>query len=121
MCYGSNCRLQGDEEQLGRYLLQLGCSGGNGSGNLREDWESLCHCKKSYLIASTFNEATCASLVGKELPGSIQKVSCEPYEYEVPGSGETIELNYRWEYTQEGRQVVQPEEVFSVNGSVSCK
>lgn len=51
-------------------------------------------------MASTFDESTCKTLIGKQLPGSIQKVeSDEPYEYTVPSTGETILLDYRYEYS----------------------
>ncbi|HXH98708.1 MAG TPA: hypothetical protein VNI52_00445 [Sphingobacteriaceae bacterium] len=52
------------------------------------------------LIPSTFDEAVCKTLIGKQMPGSIQKVEAdEPYEYTVPSTGETILLDYRYEYS----------------------
>lgn len=48
-------------------------------------------------ISSTFDEETCKGLVGTKLPGSIEKVQCEPYDYKIE-SGETIQLNYSWRY-----------------------
>lgn len=62
----------------------------------------------------TFDEPTCASMVGKELPGSIKRVDCEPYEYTIPESGETIELSHRWEYIATEVQI--PKLPFSENG-----
>jgi hypothetical protein len=47
-------------------------------------------------------------LVGKEIPGTIQKVSCEPFEYTIKDTGEVISMEHRWEYFPEG---VTPEEV----------
>ena len=52
-------------------------------------------------VPSTFNEATCESILGKELPGTIRKVSVEPYEYSIPESGEVITLSHRYEYVGE--------------------
>lgn len=49
-------------------------------------------------ISSTFDEATCKSLVGTKLPGSIEKVQCEPYDYTIENTGESIQLNYNWRY-----------------------
>ena len=49
-------------------------------------------------ITSTFNEETCKRMIGTTMPGSIQKVDSEPYEYTVPESGEVITLEHRWEY-----------------------
>jgi len=52
-------------------------------------------------ITSTFNEETCKRMIGKTMPGTIQKVDSEPYEYTVPESGEIITLSHRWEYKPE--------------------
>ena len=52
-------------------------------------------------ISTTFDEATCKSLIGTELPGNIQKVSCEPYEYSVVETSEVLTLDYRWQYIDE--------------------
>lgn len=49
-------------------------------------------------ISSTFDELTCQSLIGAELPGAIQKVECEPYEYTIKETGEVISLSHRYEY-----------------------
>ncbi|NNF34913.1 MAG: hypothetical protein HKN68_12440 [Saprospiraceae bacterium] len=56
-------------------------------------------------ITSTFNEITCQGLIGNEIPGKIQKVNCEPYEYRIEESGEVIELTHKYEYLPE-----EPEE-----------
>jgi hypothetical protein len=50
-------------------------------------------------LPTTFDESTCQSLVGQELPGTIQKVECEPYEYMIEKTGEVIMLSHRFEYT----------------------
>ena len=59
-------------------------------------------------ISSTFDETTAAALIGKQLSGDIIKVSCEPYEWVVPETGEVIELEHRYEYVPEGVQSVAP-------------
>jgi hypothetical protein len=79
-------------------------------------------------ISSTFDEATAAALVGTQIPGKIIKVSCEPYEWVVPESGELVTLDYRYEFVPEGTEskvfkpsVVQPKRtnpVFSENGEM---
>lgn len=56
---------------------------------------------KKCMIPSTFDEQTCKSVLGEQLPGTICKRSCEPYEYTVQETGEIIEMNYRWEYLAE--------------------
>lgn len=52
-------------------------------------------------ISSTFDEHTCIALIGTELPGTVQKVECEPYEYTVKDTGEIITLSHRYEYVEE--------------------
>lgn len=52
-------------------------------------------------IPSTFDEETCKELVGQQLPGSIMKVPCAPYEYTIEQTGEVIKLDYRFEYVPE--------------------
>jgi len=57
---------------------------------------------KSATMSSTFDENTCKSLIGEEIPGAIKKVETEPYEYAVPETGEVITLSHRWEFQKEG-------------------
>lgn len=52
-------------------------------------------------LASTFNEKTCASLLGTELPGNIGKISCEPYKYTIPDTNEEVTLTHKYEYMPE--------------------
>ncbi|MFD0762720.1 hypothetical protein ACFQZW_11565 [Lutibacter aestuarii] len=62
---------------------------------------------RSARIACTFDEETCASLKGTELPGSIKKVQVESYEYAVPTTGEIITLSHRYEYVDEQESIVR--------------
>jgi hypothetical protein len=69
-------------------------------------------------VTSTFIEEYCKELVGQKLPGSIQRMPCEPYEFTIPETGEIIKLDYRWIYLKEGEtvdSVVQEEEVVQGN------
>ena len=52
-------------------------------------------------ISSTFDELTCQALIGTELPGKVEKVECEAYEYTIKDTGEVITLNHRFEYSEE--------------------
>ncbi|MFH5883680.1 hypothetical protein ACG2F4_05165 [Halalkalibaculum sp. DA3122] len=60
-------------------------------------------------IPSTFDGAKCEALIGKQLPGSIDRVPCEKYEYELE-NGEKIILEHTWEYNP--TPVSMEEEVF---------
>jgi hypothetical protein len=55
-------------------------------------------------LPTTFDEATCQSLLGQELQGTIQKVDCEPYEYVIQQTGEVVTLTHRFEYVEEKLQ-----------------
>lgn len=52
-------------------------------------------------ISSTFDELTCQSLIGTELPGNIEKVNCNPYEYTIRDTGEVIMLSHKFQYVEE--------------------
>lgn len=52
-------------------------------------------------VSCTFNEATCVSLIGTQLPGSIRKVEVDAYDYTVPDTGEVLELTHRFEFVSE--------------------
>ena len=52
-------------------------------------------------VTSTFDETTCEQLVGSELPGRIEKEECEPYEYTIPETGETVVLRHTYVYNPE--------------------
>lgn len=49
-------------------------------------------------ISCTFNEVVCKALIGKQLPGRIEKMECDPYDYQIPNSDEVIRLNYIYYY-----------------------
>lgn len=50
-------------------------------------------------MPATFDEVTCKSMVGKQIPGSIIKQECEPYEYIIPRTKEVVELCYNYVYS----------------------
>jgi hypothetical protein len=57
---------------------------------------------KSCSIPSTFDEATAKAMVGEQVPGSVQKKSCEAYDWTNKETGEVIKLSHRWVYLPEG-------------------
>jgi hypothetical protein len=50
-------------------------------------------------IISSLDAETCKALIGTKLPGSIIRVPCEIYDFIVPSTGETIKLDYSYEYS----------------------
>ncbi|KAF9659598.1 hypothetical protein ABHQ57_03925 [Tenacibaculum sp. ZH5_bin.1] len=57
-------------------------------------------------VPSTFDTATCESLIGTDFPGVIKKVDVEPYEYTVPTTGEVITLTHSYQYVSEEEIIV---------------
>ncbi|MGI6677881.1 MAG: hypothetical protein ACOX2Q_02040 [Dehalobacterium sp.] len=57
---------------------------------------------KQTSIPSTFDEATAKGFIGEKLPGSVQRMSCESYEWTNKDTGEVLELSHRWVYVPEG-------------------
>lgn len=57
-------------------------------------------------VPTTFDEEVCSQLIGEEIEGTIEKVECEPYKYEVESTGEILELTYRYEFVTEEQKIV---------------
>lgn len=63
-------------------------------------------------ILTTFNESECKKLIGVMFPGTIIKVECEQYEYTIPETGNKVNLNFRYEYSEQPANI--EEVVFEV-------
>jgi hypothetical protein len=66
-------------------------------------------------ITCTFNELMCKGLIGKQMPGSIEKMESEPYDYRIPNSDEVIKLNYVYYYNPNPKTMEQ--EVFQIKAA----
>jgi hypothetical protein len=62
---------------------------------------------KKASITSTFDEDFCRGLIGQQIQGSVQRVSCEPYEFTVKDTGEVLTLTHRWVYLKEGEVLTE--------------
>ncbi|RAR74237.1 hypothetical protein [Flavobacterium aciduliphilum] len=60
-------------------------------------------------MSCTFDELTCQSLIGTELPGTVRKVECEEYSYTIKDTGEIITLSHRFEYVEQEAHIQTPE------------
>jgi len=60
---------------------------------------------KQCSIPSTFDEATAKQMIGERVPGSVQRKSCDPYEFTSKTTGEIMQMNHRWVYVPEGASV----------------
>ena len=52
-------------------------------------------------IPCTFGDEFAKNLIGNEMPGSIERIECDPYEYMVPDTGEVIKLTHTYQYSAE--------------------
>lgn len=56
---------------------------------------------KKASVPCTLDDQTCKELIGADLEGTVVKVVTEPYVYTIKETGETIQLDYRYEYVNE--------------------
>ncbi len=64
-------------------------------------------------ITTTFPEQVCKSLIGKTLPGEIQRVEVEPFEFTIEETGEVITRTHRSKYNPKPNSVTMEETVFA--------
>lgn len=50
---------------------------------------------KKCWMSTTFDEATCKIMIGKQMPGTIIKEECEPYSYVNEDTGEEVVISFR--------------------------
>lgn len=50
---------------------------------------------KKCWMSTTFDEATCKMMIGKQIPGTIIKEECEPYSYVNEDTGEEVMISFR--------------------------
>ena len=62
-------------------------------------------------ISTTFDVDTAKGFIGQTLPGSIGRVSCDPYEYKLPENGETITLSHTYSYIPPQEKAAEMEDV----------
>ena len=58
-------------------------------------------------IPTTLDEVFAKKLIGKELPGNIEKVECDPYEFVNPETGKKIKLDYIYQYNEAPADVTE--------------
>lgn len=56
-------------------------------------------------MSATFAEPIAKKMIGRDVPGRIIKVDCEPYDFVIPETGEAVVLNYRYQYEPEENYV----------------
>ncbi|MBW6501243.1 MAG: hypothetical protein K0B05_07605 [Bacteroidales bacterium] len=54
---------------------------------------------KKTSLPCTFTERFASTLIGKSLPGMIERKECDPYEFTVPGTKKKLSLNHTFLYS----------------------
>jgi hypothetical protein len=60
---------------------------------------------RKVFMSCTFDEKICKTLIGKQLPGSIKRVTCDAYDYIIPQTKEVVKLTYGYEYSNEATNI----------------
>jgi hypothetical protein len=68
-------------------------------------------CVRKTSVVSTFSSEVARMLIGSEIPGRIQRIECDPYEYTIQETGEIVSLSYTWGYVPE-TSIPQLEQTF---------
>lgn len=102
----SNYQKRTTEE--GKEFFTLELQGGVEIVKSQETGKNYMTARKASM-SCTFDELTCQSLIGTELPGSVKKVECDAYEYTIKDTGEVITLNHRFEYVDQEAPKYSPE------------
>lgn len=102
----SNYQKRTTEE--GKEFFTLELQGGVEIVKSRETGKNYMTARKASM-SCTFDELTCQSLIGTELPGSVRKVACEDYSYTIKETGEIITLSHRFEYVEHEAPKYSPE------------
>jgi len=58
-------------------------------------------------IPCTFDETIAKTLVGHQLPGGIERIEVEQYEFKVPSTGKKIKLTHSYQYSKEPASVLE--------------
>lgn len=58
---------------------------------------------KQASISATFDEEMAKRMLGKQLPGTIERIEVEPYEIETDSG--TVKLYHRWVYRQDNVEI----------------
>jgi hypothetical protein len=69
-------------------------------------------------ITTTFPEQFCKGLIGKTIPGEIQRTEVDPYEYTVEETGEVVTLTHKYRYNPKASNLAVEEAVFATEIAV---
>ena len=70
-------------------------------------------------LPCTFTESVCQSLIGKNMPGSISRDKCDPYEY-TTSEGQVLTLDYTYVYKEQVEKATELKPVHHENGMLQA-
>ncbi|MBV4357708.1 hypothetical protein [Pinibacter aurantiacus] len=73
---------------------------------------------KKCQIPSTFPEEVAKTIIGKQMPGRIERVECEPYEYTVKETGEVKLLTHSYTYVPDDNPINTEQKSFSKTSTI---
>lgn len=69
-------------------------------------------------VPSSFDEQTALAMIGCQMPGNIERVQSEAYDYTIKETGEVIKLMHSYQYRPEGASATPVRAVPSVNQAI---
>jgi len=58
-------------------------------------------------VPTTLDEVFAKNLVGQELPGTIERIECDPYEFVNPETGKKVKLDFTYQYNDNPANVTE--------------
>jgi hypothetical protein len=58
-------------------------------------------------IPCTFDEVLAKSLIGQSLPGEIERIEVDEYEFVIPGTKKKLKLSHSFQYSPEPTTVTE--------------
>lgn len=92
-------------KETGEEFYSLIVQGGVESVKSKTTGQNYLTARKAF-VTSTFNEITCKGLIGSKIPGQVVRIDSEPYDYEIPDTGETITLSHQYRFMDDEEATV---------------
>ena len=58
-------------------------------------------------IPCTFDEVMAKSLIGQKLPGEIERIETDEYDFKIPGTNKKLKLTHSFRYSAEPASIAE--------------
>jgi len=58
-------------------------------------------------IPCTFDETIAKTMIGQTLPGAIERIEVQPYEFVIPSTGKKVKLTHSYQYSKEPATIME--------------